>query len=510
MNFLSLFVLIPLVMLVGLWLARDVKGVRGVMVAGSTALLLLAVYLTITFLGDRAAGATDEMLYTTSFNWIEPLHIKYSVGVDGISVAMLLLSAVIVFTGTFASWQLKPLTKEYFLWFTLLSLGVFGFFISVDMFAMFMFYEVALIPMYLLIGVWGSGKKEYAAMKLTLMLMGGSAFLMCGIFGIFYGAGGNTMNIVEIANHTGGAHAIDFTQQCIWFPLTFIGFGVLGALFPFHTWSPDGHASAPTAVSMLHAGVLMKLGGYGCFRIAMYLMPDAANELGWIFLILTGISVVYGALSACVQTDLKYINAYSSVSHCGLVLFAILMLNETSCTGAVLQMLSHGLMTALFFALIGMIYGRTHTRDIRELNGLMRIMPFLSVGYIVAGLANLGLPGFSGFIAEMTIFVGSFQNADTFHRVLTIAACTSIVVTAVYILRVVGKILYGTCTNEHHLALTDATWDERFSVICLILAVAGLGMAPFWVSDMISTGVAPIIDHIHSASVTVSGCNPFL
>lgn len=510
MNFLSLFVLIPLVMLVGLWLARDVKGVRGVMVAGSTALLLLAVYLTITFLGDRAAGATDGMLYTASFNWIEPLHIKYSVGVDGISVAMLLLSAVIVFTGTFASWQLKPLTKEYFLWFTLLSLGVFGFFISVDMFAMFMFYEVALIPMYLLIGVWGSGKKEYAAMKLTLMLMGGSAFLMCGIFGIFYGAGGNTMNIVEIANHTGGAHAIDFTQQCIWFPLTFIGFGVLGALFPFHTWSPDGHASAPTAVSMLHAGVLMKLGGYGCFRIAMYLMPDAANELGWIFLILTGISVVYGALSACVQTDLKYINAYSSVSHCGLVLFAILMLNETSCTGAVLQMLSHGLMTALFFALIGMIYGRTHTRDIRELNGLMRIMPFLSVGYIVAGLANLGLPGFSGFIAEMTIFVGSFQNADTFHRVLTIAACTSIVVTAVYILRVVGKILYGTCTNEHHLALTDATWDERFSVICLILAVAGLGMAPFWVSDMISTGVAPIIDHIHSASVTVSGCNPFL
>lgn len=510
MNFLSLFVLIPLVMLVGLWLARDVKGVRGVMVAGSTALLLLAVYLTITFLGDRAAGATDEMLYTASFNWIEPLHIKYSVGVDGISVAMLLLSAVIVFTGTFASWQLKPLTKEYFLWFTLLSLGVFGFFISVDMFAMFMFYEVALIPMYLLIGVWGSGKKEYAAMKLTLMLMGGSAFLMCGIFGIFYGAGGNTMNIVEIANHTGGAHAIDFTQQCIWFPLTFIGFGVLGALFPFHTWSPDGHASAPTAVSMLHAGVLMKLGGYGCFRIAMYLMPDAANELGWIFLILTGISVVYGALSACVQTDLKYINAYSSVSHCGLVLFAILMLNETSCTGAVLQMLSHGLMTALFFALIGMIYGRTHTRDIRELNGLMRIMPFLSVGYIVAGLANLGLPGFSGFIAEMTIFVGSFQNADTFHRVLTIAACTSIVVTAVYILRVVGKILYGTCTNEHHLALTDATWDERFSVICLILAVAGLGMAPFWVSDMISTGVAPIIDHIHSASVTVSDCNPFL
>lgn len=510
MNFLSLFVAVPLVMLLGLWLSRNIQQVRGVMVAGSTALLGLSIYLTVIFLGDRAAGMDAEMLYTASVTWFEPLHINYSVGVDGISVAMLLLSSVIVFTGTFASWQLKPLTKEYFLWFTLLSMGVFGFFITVDMFAMFMFYEIALIPMYLLIGVWGSGKKEYAAMKLTLMLMGGSAFLMCGIFGIFYGAGGQTMNIIEIANGTGGAHAIDFTQQCIWFPLTFIGFGVLGALFPFHTWSPDGHASAPTAVSMLHAGVLMKLGGYGCFRIAMYLLPDAANELGWIFLILTGISVVYGAFSACVQTDLKYINAYSSVSHCGLVLFAILMLTRTAATGAVLQMLSHGLMTALFFALIGMIYGRTHTRDIRELNGLMRVMPFLSVCYVIAGLANLGLPGLSGFVAEMTIFVGSFENADAFHRVLTIAACTSIVITAVYILRLVGKILYGTCTNEHHLKLTDATWDERFSVICLIAAVAGLGLAPLWVSDMISTGVNPIVDHIQSAAHFVSTSNPFL
>ena len=188
----------------------------------------------------------------------------------------------------------------------------------------------------------------------------------------------------------------------------------------------------------------------------MYLLPDAANELAWIFLILTTISVVYGAFSACVQTDLKYINAYSSVSHCGLVLFALLMMTKTSCTGAILQMLSHGLMTALFFALIGMIYGRTHTRDIRYLDGLMKIMPFLAVGYVVAGLANLGLPGFSGFIAEMTIFVGSFENADTFHRVATIIACTSIVVTAVYILRVVGKILYGEVKNPHFLELTDS------------------------------------------------------
>ena len=492
MNFLSIFVLIPLLMLLGLWLSRNIAQIRAVMVAGASALLVAAVGLTVVYLQARHGGATDEMLFRADVAWYPALNIHYSVGVDGISVAMLLLSAIIVFTGTFASWRLQPLTKEYFLWFTLLSMGVFGFFISTDLFTMFMFYEVALIPMYLLIGVWGSGRKEYAAMKLTLMLMGGSAFLLIGILGIYFGSGATTMNLLEIAQ----LHNIPVEQQRIWFPLTFLGFGVLGALFPFHTWSPDGHASAPTAVSMLHAGVLMKLGGYGCFRIAMYLMPEAAQELGWIFLVLTGISVVYGAFSACVQTDLKYINAYSSVSHCGLVLFAILMMNRTACTGAVLQMLSHGLMTALFFALIGMIYGRTHTRDVRELSGLMKIMPFLAVGYVIAGLANLGLPGLSGFVAEMTVFVGSFQNDDTFHRVCTLVATTSIVITAVYILRVVGKILYGKVLNPEHLKLTDATWDERVAVICLIACVAGLGMAPFWISDLISNSVEPIISQL--------------
>ena len=493
MSILSLFVVIPVLMLLGLWIARNLNQVRGVMVAGSSCLLALSVWLTVAFIQARQSGNTDPMLFTYSVAWFKPLNIAYAVGVDGISVVMLLLSSIIVFTGTFASWQLKPLTKEYFLWFTLLSTGVFGFFICIDMFTMFMFYEVALIPMYLLIGVWGSGNKEYAAMKLTLMLMGGSALLILGILGIYFFNGATTMNVMEIAanNH------IPADIQNVFFPFIFIGFGVLGALFPFHTWSPDGHAPAPTAVSMLHAGVLMKLGGYGCFRVAMFLLPSAAQELSWIFLILTTISVVYGAFSACVQTDLKYINAYSSVSHCGLVLFALLMMTKTACTGAILQMLSHGLMTALFFALIGMIYGRTHTRDVRKLGGLMKIMPFLSVGYVIAGLANLGLPGFSGFVAEMTIFVGSFENGDTFHRAATIIACTSIVITAVYILRVVGKILYQKVADPHYLELTDATWDERVAVCCLIFCVAGLGLAPLWVSNVIGDAVGPILNVIN-------------
>ncbi len=482
-------------MLLALVVCRNIKQVHTVSVVGSGAILVLSAYLVFAFLGERAAGNDAEMLYTDSVMWFAPLNIHYAVGVDGISVAMLLLSAIILFTGVFASWTIENQTKEYYMWLILLSLGVFGFFISIDLFTMFMFYEIALIPMYLLIGIWGSGGKEYAAMKLTLMLMGGSAFLLVGILGIYYHSapegGLYTMNILEISKVM-----IPMDAQRLFFPLTFVGFGVLGAMFPFHTWSPDGHASAPTAVSMLHAGVLMKLGGYGCFRVAIFLMPQAANELSWIFIILTGISVVYGAFGAIVQKDLKYINAYSSVSHCGLVLFAILMLNQTAMTGAVMQMLSHGLMTALFFALIGMIYGRTHTRDIREMSGLMKVMPFLAVCYVIAGLASLGLPGLSGFVAEMTVFVGAWEHQDMFHRVFTVIACCSIVITAVYILRVVGKILYGEVENKHHLELGDAKWHERFPVVILIVVIAGIGMAPLWISNMIGDSLNPIIEQL--------------
>ena len=498
-NILFLFVIIPVLTLGALFLTHNIKQVRAVAATGASLLLIAALYLCYAFVTERAAEPDAAMLFVDKYMWFEPLNIHLAVGVDGISVLMILLSAIIVFTGTFASWTVQPLTKEYFLWFILLSTGVFGFFISIDLFTMFMFYEVALIPMYLLIGVWGSGNKNYAAMKLTLMLMGGSALLLIGILGIYYHAG-ETMNILEIVKN-----GVDPGWQNALFVLTFVGFGVLGAMFPFHTWSPDGHASAPTAVSMLHAGVLMKLGGYGCFRVAIYLMPQAANELGWIFMILTGISVVYGAFAACVKTDLKYINAYSSVSHCGLVLFAILMLNQTAMSGAVLQMLSHGLMTALFFALIGMIYGRTHTRDVREMGGLMQIMPFLSVGYIIAGLASLGLPGLSGFVAEMTIFLGSFESSPIYDAVLgdgnlfrhafALVTTTSIVITAVYILRVVGKLLFGPVQNEHHRQLDDAHWYERFSTITLMLAIAVIGCFPDLANGILRDSFGPIVEH---------------
>lgn len=495
MDILTLFVVIPVLTMAGIILVKDMNRVKVVAAFGMGIQLLLSALLIFLYVSVRKNGNTDEMLFVRDLVWFKTFNIHYTVGVDGISVAMIALTSLVVFAGIFASWELDFLTKEFFVSLILLATGVFGFFISIDLFTMFLFYELAVIPMYLLIGIWGSGPKEYSAMKLTLMLMGASAILLLGILGIYFNSapeGGQlTFNIQEIARHT-----IPMSAQYFFFPMTFVGFGVLGALFPFHTWSPDGHSSAPTAVSMLHAGVLMKLGGYGAFRVAIYLMPEAAHELSWIFIILTSISVVYGAFGAIVQKDLKYINAYSSVSHCGLVLFAILMMNKTALNGAVIQMISHGLMTALFFALIGMIYGRTHTRLINEMGGLMKIIPFLSVAYVIAGLASLGLPGLSGFVAEMTIFIGAFQHPDLFHRVVTIVAVTSIVITAVYILRVIAILLLGPSTNEHYGHLNDARWYEKVSVVTLITFIAVIGMAPFLLTSLLSTGIQPIIEKI--------------
>jgi len=493
MDILTLFVVIPVLTISGILFLKDTRQVRLVSAVGMGIQLIMAAVLVFMYLSARNAGNTDEMLFVKDYVWFSSLNIHYAIGVDGISVAMIGLTSLVVFAGIFASWEVDFLTKEFFISLILLATGVFGFFISLDLFTMFLFYEVAVIPMYLLIGIWGSGPKEYSAMKLTLMLMGGSALLLVGLLGIYFNSapdGGQlSFNILEISKVT-----IPIAAQRLFFPLTFVGFGVLGALFPFHTWSPDGHASAPTAVSMLHAGVLMKLGGYGAFRVAIFLLPDAAQQLSWIFIILTSISVVYGAFGAIAQKDLKYINAYSSVSHCGLVLFAVLMMNKTAMNGAIIQMISHGLMTALFFALIGMLYGRTHTRMINQMGGLMKVIPFLSVCYVIAGLASLGLPGLSGFVAEMTIFVGAFQHPELFYRIVTIVAVSSIVITAVYILRVVAILLLGPTTDEHHEHLTDAKWFEKVSVITLIFSVAAIGMAPYWLSKMIGISLQPIVE----------------
>jgi NADH-quinone oxidoreductase subunit M len=336
-------------------------------------------------------------------------------------------------------------------------------------------------------------------MKLALMLMGGSALVLVGLLATYFNTninGAHTWDLLKIAHIQ-----IPLETQLFIFPFLFVGFGVFTALFPFHTWVPDGHSSAPTAASMFLAGISMKLGGYGCLRVATYLMPEAAQHYSWIIVLLATIAIIYGAFATLMQKDLKYINAYSSVSHCGFILLGIGMMTKTALVGAVMQMVSHGLMTALFFGAIGMIYERTHTRQIKELGGLLKTIPFLSSVFIIAGLCSLGLPGFSGFVSEMVVFMGAWQRPDAFHRIATILAAASIVVTAVYILRAAGSAIMGPIKNEHFNHLKDATWNEKMASVLLIVAILSIGLAPFWLINLISPDTQIIMENIARGAI---------
>lgn len=476
---LSLLILVPVLTLLGILLAKGGMA-RVVALVGSFIQLTLALYLLYAYLDlqDMPPLAFEE-----THVWFAQWNINYHIGIDGISLAMILLTSVVLVAGVLVSWNMETQPKEFFFLLVMLASGAFGFFISVDLFTQFFFFELAVIPKYLLIANWGSGRKEYSAMKLALMLMGGSSLVLIGILGLYYfsvQAGNPTFDMQAIANLN-----LSIDKQLFIFPFLFIGFGVLSAMFPFHTWAPDGHSSAPTAASMFLAGISMKLGGYGCLRVATWLLPDAAREYSTYIIILACIGIFYGAFVTLRQRDIKLMNAYSSVSHCGFVLLGIGMLTKTAMVGAVLQMVSHGVMTALFFAVIGMIYQRTHTRMGDEMGGLLKVMPFLGSVFIIAGLTSLGLPGFSGFVAEMTVFVGAWQVPDLFHRTATILAAMSIVVTAVYILRGVGVTLWGPIKAEF-AQLPDATWNEKLAAGILVASIVVMGTMPWWISDMIN------------------------
>ena len=486
---LSLLILIPLVTALAILPLKNLKQVRTVALLGSTAQLILSFVLVYFYQRERSDGNVADFLFEDNYTWYAPLNINYHVGVDGISIAMILLTAFVVIAGVLVSWKMEKLSKEFFFLLIFLGMGAYGFFIALDLFTLFFFLEVAVIPKFLLIGIWGSGKKEYSAMKLALMLMGGSALVFVGLAGIYFNT--NSFDLLQIAGMK-----IPVEVQKLFFPFAFIGFGIFTALFPFHTWVPDGHSSAPTAASMFLAGISMKLGGYGCLRVATFLMPEAAHEYSTIIIVLACIAILYGAFATMMQTDLKYINAYSSVSHCGFVLLGIGMLTKTAIDGAVMQMVSHGLMTALFFAVIGMIYDRTHTRQVAQLGGLMKMMPFISTVFVIAGLCSLGLPGFSGFVAEMTVFMGSWEKADAFYRIATIIACASIVVTAVYILRATGKAIMGPVVNNDHLSLGDAAWNEKLAAALLIIGIVVIGVVPFMLKDLINPGTEVMMQKI--------------
>lgn len=483
-------ILLPLLTAVIILLSRNATQVKITALIGAAAQLLLSVFLFASYRKEIALNNNIQMFFEKQYNWFPSLNISFHLGVDGISIAMILLTAFVVIAGVLVSWNMEKMTKEFYFLLILLSLGAYGFFISLDLFILFFFLEVAVIPKYLLIGIWGSGKKEYSANKLALMLMGGSALVLVGLLGLYFSSPVHTFDLMNLSQLKIGADT-----QRICFPLLFVGFGVFTAIFPFHTWVPDGHSSAPTAGSMFLAGISMKLGGYGCLRVATYLMPEGAKEYANIIIILASIAILYGAFATMMQKDFKYINAYSSVSHCGFVLLGIGMLTQTAMSGAVMQMVSHGLMTALFFAVIGMIYERTHTRAVREMGGLLRVMPFIATVLFIVGLCSLGLPGLSGFVAEMTIFMGSWQHPDMFHRVATIIACMSIVVTAVYILRAVGQVAMGPIKDEYKV-LTDATWNEKAAAIILLIGIIAIGIAPTWLNDLVRPGTEVIMQKL--------------
>lgn len=491
---LSLLVILPILNALLLLPFKEAKQVRFITLAGAIVQFILCFFLLYLFWQEKTTGNTSLMLFENNYKWYAPLNINFHTGVDGISVSMILLTAFVVLAGILVSWNQEKLSKEFFFLLLFLSAGAYGFFISLDLFTLFFFLELAVIPKFLLIGIWGSGKKEYSAMKLALMLMGGSALVFVGLAGIYFNTninGAHSFDMLQIAQSN-----ISEDIQKLFFPFAFIGFGIFTALFPFHTWVPDGHSSAPTAASMFLAGISMKLGGYGCLRVATWLMPDAAHHYSTIIIILACIAILYGAFATMMQTDLKYINAYSSISHCGFVLLGIGMLTQTAITGAVMQMVSHGLMTALFFAAIGMIYDRTHTRQVAQLGGLLKVMPFISAVFVIAGLCSLGLPGLSGFVAEMTVFMGSWQNADSFYRIATIIACASIVVTAVYILRATGQVIMGPITNNDYKSLKDAAWNEKLAAVILITGIVAIGVAPFWLNDLLRPATDIIMQKI--------------
>jgi NADH-quinone oxidoreductase subunit M len=488
MNLLVLL-LVPIITALAVLIMRHNNLVRWTAFIGSSIQLLLSLGLYYAFNKARAQGETSQMLFEQKTDLFKSWNISLHLGVDGISVAMILLTSFVVVAGVLMSWKVEKMTKEFFFLLMLLSMGAYGFFISLDLFVLFFFLEVAVIPKYLLIGIWGSGKKEDSANKLALMLMGGSALVLLGLLGIYLSAG-KTFDLMQLSQLQ-----LPIRTQMICYPLLFVGFGIFTALFPFHTWVPDGHSSAPTSGSMFLAGISMKLGGYGCLRVATYLMPEGAHAYANIVIVLSTIAIFYGAFATMMQTDLKYINAYSSVSHCGFVLLGIGMLTKVAITGAVMQMVSHGLMTALFFAVIGMIYERTHTRQVNEMGGLLKVMPFTITLLFIVGFCSLGLPGLSGFVAEMTIFMGAWEHPDTFHRVATVMACMSIVVTAVYILRAVGKTAMGPLKEEYN-HLSDATWNEKLAAIVLMIGILAIGLAPGWLNQLVSPGADVIMQKL--------------
>ncbi len=454
--------------------------IRQVSAISSGVTLVLSAYLFLAY--DKNVGGLQ---FAERLTWIPQLGIQYFNAVDGFSLPNLLLTGIVFFTGVLTMWELETRVKEFYALYFLMVLGVFGLFMSMDLFFIFVWYDVSLFPMYLLIAVWGTTRKEYGAMKLTLYLLAGSALILPAIIYLFMKSGVHTFDMVALMQ-PGTFTAAD---QKFAFILLFLGFGILAGVWPFHTWSPVGHVAAPHAVSMVHAGVLMKIGAFGVLRVAIMICPEGWQYWAQLMALLAAVGIIYGALVGLRQVDLKYVIGYSSVSHMGVVGLGLSTVTAEGLDGAVFQMFAHGVMTALLFSSVGYIYDRTHTKMVPELGGLSRTMPVASSYFILAALASIGLPGLANFWGELMVFIAAFKV----YPVRGVIAVLALVVTALFMLRVVQQTFYGPA-NERFAGLPDMPFNLGIPRMILAAVLVVLGLFPSFLFDMIRTASIPFMN----------------
>jgi len=450
--------------------------------------LVLSIILFVSF--DRSPAAAGLIQFEEKIPWIAPLNAHYHLGVDGLSLPLFVLTAFLGFLVVLISWKIDLRPREYFAWLLLLETSILGVFASLDLLLFFIFWEIEVIPMYFLINIWGSGRKEYSAIKYVVYTLFGSAFMLAGILSLYFTTG--SLSMVDIAQ-TGLAPLRAAIPVAAIFFLLLIGFAVKLPVFPLHTWLPDAHTDAPTAVSVMLAGVLIKMGGYGMIRLCVTIFPEVAKGYAVLLIILATIGVLYGAAVTMRQTDFKRLIAYSSISHMGYVLLGIFALGQVSLVGASLQMFSHGLVTGLLFAMVGVVMHNAHERDLRKLGGLARQVPIIAVVFSVAGLASLGLPTTSGFAAEFLVFVGSFSSTVVPGiQVYTILGVLGVVITAGYILWMLQRVFYGPVLEQYN-GTADADILERVYMFAFVAVIMLVGIYPAILTDVIKLGISPIM-----------------
>jgi NADH-quinone oxidoreductase subunit M len=522
--FLSIIALGPIIAAVIILMLPKERGENARMIGLSAMVLnlLLSLYVYVFYhqnIPEPGTAWADTLYFLEEYAWIPSIGINYIMGVDGLSATLILLTSIVGLGGVLISWSIDDRPREFYAFFMLLVAGVQGVFVAVDSFLLFFFYELAVLPMYVMIVIWGwRERREYAAMKLTLYLLIGSFISFIALIVLYFQLPQQGLPLTFDLRVWSEAQ-FPFNVQMIWFMPLFLGFAVLAGLWPLHNWSPDGHVAAPTAVSMIHAGVLMKLGAYASMRVGIQVLPEGAVYWMPFIILLTLVNVLYGSLVAMRQKDMKYLIGYSSVSHMGLVTMGFAAMTLNGFLGAGIQMVSHGIMTALFFSVVGMIYDRTHTRDMDDLSGMRKALPWLVIPFIIGGLVSMGMPGLSGFIAEFPIFMGVWNgttidlsavfslNPANYYNWIAILSVFGIVITAAYILRAVGTVFFGDYEGEKWHDMRPLLAIDKLTLVGFSAILILIGVLPMVIAPVVESGILPVLGRVQDAQQAVTVMN---